>query len=124
MSRRKFTKEFKEAALQQLASGTPVENVAGVCHVGPTTLRRWQNESRMFGEKAFGGYGRSRYVRVNPRSRSVALHLSPDEIDAVKTASSAAGSSSLAEFARSRLFDPAGEPPEIQVAELLAELAA
>jgi len=124
MSRRKFTKEFKEVALEELARGAPVEDVARGCHVDPAILRRWRNEWRQFGERAFGGYGKSRHVRADPRSRSVVLHLSPDEINAVKTASSAAGSPSLAEFARSRLFDPSGEVPAIQVGELLDELMA
>jgi hypothetical protein len=90
--------------------------------VDPAILRRWQKELDEFGAKAFGGYGKNRHVRSEPRSRSITLHLSPDEFDALKTAATTAGFRTLAEFARFRLFRAADEPP-VRAGTVLDELA-
>jgi transposase-like protein len=123
MFRRRFAKKFKEAAVRKLTQGRPVEEVARACRVNPWMLRRWQKELNEFGARAFGGYGKSRRARAEPRSRAIILHLSPNELDAVKTAFSAAGFQSLAEFARFCMFRPTGEPPLAQVQETVQELA-
>lgn len=123
MFRRKFTKEFKEAAVRKLIRGAPAQKVAYACRVDPAVLRRWQKEFEEFGTRAFGGYGKNRSTRAVPRSRAILLYLSPDELDAVKTASSAAGFRSPAEFARSRIFHPTNEPSLMQVQNVLEELA-
>ncbi|MCL2661526.1 MAG: transposase [Acidobacteriaceae bacterium] len=60
VSRRKFTKEFKEAALRRLELGASVAEVARACEVNPNTLDRWRREQREFGTKAFTGPGRNR----------------------------------------------------------------
>ena len=123
MSRRKFTKRFKEAAVRKLIRGTPIGEVSRACLVNQWTLRRWQKELEEFGARAFGGYGKRRRAHAAPKSKPILLYLSSDELDAVKAASSAAGFRSLAEFARSRIFRAAGERPVAQVETILGELA-
>ena len=60
LSRRKFTREFKEAAVRRLELGASVAEVARACEVNPNVLHRWRREVRDFGGKAFSGPGRSR----------------------------------------------------------------
>ena len=123
MYRRKFTKEFKEAAVKKVIRGTPVERVARACRVDPAILRRWEEEYEEYGARAFGGYGKSRHIRAEPRSRAITLYLSSDELATVKAASSAAGFPNLAEFARSYLFRETSERPLAEVETILEELA-
>jgi transposase-like protein len=59
-TRRKFTKEFKEAALRRLELGASVAEVARACEVDPNVLHRWRRELREHGAKAFTGNGRRR----------------------------------------------------------------
>jgi len=124
MSRRKFTKGFKEAAVRKLRGGTPAGEVARACRVDAAILRRWQKEWDEFGARAFGGYGKSRKACAEPRSKAIIVRLSDDELDAVKMASSTAGCRSLTEFARSCMFHATGEPHLAQMETLLGELAA
>ena len=60
LSRRKFTKEFKEAAVRRLALGASLGEVARACEVNPNVLQRWKRELREHGAKAFVGHGRTR----------------------------------------------------------------
>ncbi len=60
LSRRKFTKEFKEAAVRRLALGASLGEVARACEVNPNVLQRWKRELRERGAKAFVGHGRTR----------------------------------------------------------------
>ncbi len=60
MNRRKFTREFKEAAVRRLELGASIAVVARVCEVNPNVLHRWRRELREFGGKAFSGPGRGR----------------------------------------------------------------
>lgn len=60
MSRRRFTKEFKEAAVRRLELGASVAEVARACEVNANVLHRWRRELRDYGAKAFWGQGRSR----------------------------------------------------------------
>jgi len=59
-SRRKFTKEFKEAAIRRLELGASLAEVARACEVNPNVLHRWKKEGRGLGAKAFAGNGRGR----------------------------------------------------------------
>ena len=59
-NRRKFTREFKEAAVRRLELGASVAEVARACEVNANVLHRWRREVREFGAKAFTGSGRSR----------------------------------------------------------------
>ncbi len=60
LSRRRFTKEFKEAAVRRLELGASVAEVARACEVNPNVLHRWRRELRDYGAKAFAGNGRPR----------------------------------------------------------------
>jgi len=44
MSRRQFTKEFKEAAVRRLELGASLAEVARACEVSPNVLHRWKRE--------------------------------------------------------------------------------
>jgi transposase len=60
LNRRKFTREFKEAAVRRLELGSSVAEVARACEVNANVLHRWRREVRAFGAKAFTGSGRNR----------------------------------------------------------------
>jgi transposase len=60
MSRRKFTKEFREEAVRRLELGASVAEVARACEVNPNVLYRWRRELRDYGVKAFTGNGQRR----------------------------------------------------------------
>jgi transposase-like protein len=59
-TRKRFTKEFKEAAVRRLELGATVGEVARACEVNANVLHRWRRELRELGERAFAGNGRSR----------------------------------------------------------------
>jgi transposase-like protein len=60
LSRRAFTKEFKEAAVRRLQLGASIAEVARACEVNSNVLHRWKRELRDYGSKAFTGNGKSR----------------------------------------------------------------
>ena len=60
LSRRKFTKEFKEEAVRRLDLGASLAEVARACEVNPNVLHRWKRELRDYGVKAFAGNGQRR----------------------------------------------------------------
>ena len=60
LSRRKFTKEFKVAALRQLETGVSMAAVARACEINPNLLHRWRKEFQHSAEHAFPGLGKRR----------------------------------------------------------------
>jgi transposase len=60
LSRRLFSKEFKEAAVRRLELGASIAEVARACEVNPNVLHRWKRELRDYGSKAFAGKGKAR----------------------------------------------------------------
>ena len=60
LSRRKFTKEFKEEAVRRLELGASLAEVARACEVNPNVLHRWKRELRDYGVKALSGNGQRR----------------------------------------------------------------
>ena len=64
LSRRKFTKEFKEEAVRRLELGASLAEVARACEVNPNVLHRWRRELRDYGIKAFTGNGQHRVRRA------------------------------------------------------------
>lgn len=60
LSRRTYTKEFKEAAVRRLELGGSIAEIARACEVNPNVLHRWKRELRDHGVKAFQGNGKSR----------------------------------------------------------------
>lgn len=57
LSRRRFTKEFKQAAVQQLEMGASPAEVARAFEVNPNVLHRWRREFRQGPSNAFPGLG-------------------------------------------------------------------
>ncbi len=60
LSRRKFTKEFKIAALRQLDGGVSIAAVARSCEVNPSLLHRWRRDFQQSPKQAFPGLGKKR----------------------------------------------------------------
>jgi transposase len=60
LSRRTFTKEFKEAAVRRLELGASIGEVARACEVNANVLHRWKRELREYGVRAFAGNGKAR----------------------------------------------------------------
>jgi transposase-like protein len=59
VSRRRFTKEFKEAAVRRLELGGSIGEVARACEVDANVLHRWRRELRDHGATAFCGNGKT-----------------------------------------------------------------
>ena len=59
-TRRKFTREFKVAAVKRLQSGCPVGRVARELEVNPSQLQLWKREFQERPNSAFSGEGRKR----------------------------------------------------------------
>jgi transposase len=61
LSRRKFTKELKLAAIQRLDGGASVAEVARAFEVNPNLRHRWRKEFRLGPGNAFPGVGKRRW---------------------------------------------------------------
>jgi len=61
MSRRKFTKEMKLAAIQQLEKGSSAAEVARAFEINANLLHRWRKEFRHWPGNAFPGVGKRRW---------------------------------------------------------------
>jgi transposase-like protein len=85
-TRRKFSKEFKQAAVRRLETGQSVAEVARALEVNPSELHRWRRELQEHGEKAFSGVGnkRAEESRVAELERKVGQQAM--EIDFLKRA--------------------------------------
>jgi transposase len=59
-TRRKFTREFKMAAVKRLQTGFPVGRVARELEVSPNQLHAWRREVEQRPNSAFSGEGRRR----------------------------------------------------------------
>ncbi len=86
MARRKFSKEFKEAAIRRLQGGQTAAEVARALEVDPSELHRWRHELDEHGERAFQGVGkkRSEESRVAELERKIGQQAL--EIDFLKRA--------------------------------------
>ncbi|MGC2526558.1 MAG: transposase [Candidatus Acidiferrum sp.] len=60
LSRRKFTREFKLAALERIERGESLAAVARAVEVNPNLLQRWRQEFHASPGRAFPGKGRGR----------------------------------------------------------------
>ena len=58
--RRKFTKEFKLAAVRRLEAGASIAEVARACEVNANVLHRWRREFRDGVDRAFPGLGKKK----------------------------------------------------------------
>jgi transposase len=61
LSRRRFTREFKLAAIQRLEQGISITEVARALEINPNLLHRWRSEFRQGPGNAFPGYGQRRW---------------------------------------------------------------
>ena len=61
LSRRRFTREFKLAAVQRLEQGIAIAEVARAMEVNPNVLHRWRKEFRQGPRNAFPGRGQRRW---------------------------------------------------------------
>ena len=61
LSRRIFSKEFKEAAVRRLELGATLAEVSRACDVNPNVLHRWRKEFRDGPGNAFPGPGTRRW---------------------------------------------------------------
>jgi transposase len=61
LSRRKFTKEFKLAAVRRLEQGVSVAEVARAMEVNLNVLHRWRRQFREAPGNAFPGNGKQRW---------------------------------------------------------------
>ncbi len=61
LSRRRFTREFKLAAIQRLEQGISIAEVARALEVNPNVLHRWRREFRQGPGNAFSGHGQRRW---------------------------------------------------------------
>jgi transposase-like protein len=59
-TRRKFTREFKVAAVKGLQAGYPVGRVARELEVNPSQLQLWKRQLEERPNSAFSGEGRKR----------------------------------------------------------------
>ncbi len=59
-TRRKFTREFKVAAIKRLQSGLPVGRVARELEVNPNQLHIWRRQFEQRPNSAFSGEGQRR----------------------------------------------------------------
>ena len=91
MSRRKFSKEFKVAAIRRLQGGQTAAEVARALEVHPAELYRWRREVDEHGERAFQGVGRQRAAesRVGELERKIGQQTL--EIDFLKRTPEQAG---------------------------------
>src|ERR1700745_2656349 len=61
LSRRRFTREFKLAAIQRLEQGVSIAEVARAMEVNRNVLHRWRKEFRQGPGNAFPGQGQRRW---------------------------------------------------------------
>jgi NADPH:quinone reductase-like Zn-dependent oxidoreductase len=81
LSRRKFTREFKLAAVRRLEAGVSLAEVARALEVNPNVLHRWGREFRQAPGNAFPGNGQPRWSegRAAELERKVIATSSSDE---------------------------------------------
>ena len=73
LTRRKFTRELKMAAIQQLDAGSSAAEVARAFEINANLLHRWRKEFRHGPGNAFPGVGKRRWeeTRVAQLERKV-----------------------------------------------------
>ncbi len=84
LSRRKFTKEMKLAAIQQLERGSLAAEVARAFEINPNLLHRWRKEFRHGPGNAFPGVGRHRWDEAKVAQLERKVGQQAVEIDFLK----------------------------------------
>ena len=85
-SRRKFSKEFKQTAINRLNSGQTAAEVARALEVHPSDLHRWRRELQEHGERAFNGAGKKRAQETQIAELERKIGQQTIEIDFLKRA--------------------------------------
>jgi transposase-like protein len=85
-SRRKFSKEFKQTAINRLNSGQTAAEVARALEVHPSDLHRWRRELQEHGERAFSGAGKKRAEETQIAELERKIGQQTIEIDFLKRA--------------------------------------
>jgi transposase-like protein len=84
LSRRKFTKEVKLAAVQQLETGSSVAEVARAFEVNPNLLHRWRKEFRHGPRNGFPRMGKRRWDETKVAQLERKVGQQAVEIDFLK----------------------------------------
>jgi transposase len=84
LSRRKFTKEVKLAAVQRLETGSSIAEVARAFEVNPNLLHRWRKEFRHGPRNAFPGMGKRRWDETKVAQLERKVGQQAVEIDFLK----------------------------------------
>jgi transposase-like protein len=84
ISRRKFTKEMKLAAIQRLEQGTSAAEVARAFEINPNVLHRWRKEFRDGPGNAFSGGGKRRWDETKVAQLERKVGQQTVEIDFLK----------------------------------------
>ena len=84
LSRRKFTKEVKLAALQRLETGSSAAEVARAFEINPNLLHRWRKEFRHGPGNAFPGAGKRRWDETKVAQLERKVGQQAVEIDFLK----------------------------------------
>ena len=83
--RRKISKEEKLAEIERLERGEAVAN--------PKMVRRWRDEWKLYGDKAFSGYGRRR-AQAPLKTEPLVLRLTEREYNQLQACASASDADS------------------------------
>jgi len=84
LSRRRFTREFKMAAIERLEQGVSVGEVARALEVNPNVLQRWRREFRQGPGNAFPGLGKRRWAEGRVAELERKIGQQAVEIDFLK----------------------------------------
>jgi transposase len=84
LSRRKFTKEMKLAAIQRLEMGSSAAEVARAFEINPSLLHRWRKEFRNGPGNAFPGVGKRRWDEAKVAQLERKVGQQAVEIDFLK----------------------------------------
>jgi len=84
LSRRKFTREMKLAAVRQLETGSSAAEVARAFEINPNLLHRWRNEFRHGPGNAFPGMGKRRWEEAQVAKLERKVGQQTLEIDFLK----------------------------------------
>jgi transposase-like protein len=84
LSRRRFTREFKMAAIERLKQGVLVGEVARALEVNPNVLQRWRREFRQGPGNAFPGLGQRRWAEGRVAELERKIGQQAVEIDFLK----------------------------------------
>ena len=84
LSRRRFTQEFKLAAVERLDQGVSAAEVSRAFEINPNLLHRWRRELRQGPGNAFPGEGKRRWQETRTAELERKVGQQTMEIDFLK----------------------------------------